>query len=53
MNTVLNSALTLTYSQLSTFAGSDNFWNLFDTTFGIQYNRTVAVTLRTQWQVGE
>jgi len=53
MNTVLNSALTLTYNQLSTFAGSDNFWNLFDTTFGTQYDHTVAVTLRTQWQVGE
>ena len=53
MNTVLNSALTLTYNQLSTFAGLDNFWNLFDTAFGTQYNRSRAVVLRLQWQAGD
>ncbi len=40
MNTLLNSDLTLTYNQLSTFADLDNFWNLFDTAFGTQYNRS-------------
>jgi hypothetical protein len=49
----MNTVLTLTYNQLSTFAGSDNFWNLFDTTFGTQYDHTVAVTLRTQWLSGD
>ncbi|QSV67885.1 MAG: hypothetical protein HEQ12_13815 [Aphanizomenon flos-aquae DEX188] len=53
MNTILNSALTLTYSQLSTFSGLDNFWQVFDTAFGTQYNRSAAEILRTQWQIGE
>jgi|694.fasta_scaffold10675_14 Ca2+-binding RTX toxin-like protein len=53
MNTVLNSALTLTYNQLSTFAGLDNFWNLFDTAFGTQYNRSGAEILRLQWLSGD
>ena len=49
MNTILNSALTLTYSQLSTFSGLDNFWQVFDTAFGTQYNRSAAEILRLQW----
>ncbi|MBS9391304.1 MAG: hypothetical protein HEQ33_21370 [Dolichospermum sp. WA123] len=49
----MNTVLTLTYNQLSTFAGSDNFWNLFDTAFGTQYDHTVAVTIRTQWLSGD
>ncbi|MBO1042876.1 MAG: hypothetical protein ACK4V9_00730 [Aphanizomenon sp.] len=53
MNTILNSALTLTYNQLSTFSGLDNFWQVFDTAFGTQYNRSAAEILRTQWQIGE
>ncbi|MFM6340995.1 MAG: Calx-beta domain-containing protein, partial [Dolichospermum sp.] len=53
MNTVLNSALTLTYNQLSTFADLDNFWNLFDTAFGTQYNRSGAEILRLQWLSGD
>ncbi|MBO1046834.1 MAG: hypothetical protein HEQ10_03345 [Dolichospermum sp. DEX182a] len=43
MNTILNSALTLTYNQLSTFAGLDNFWNLFDTKFGIHLAHNTIV----------
>ncbi|MBD2568896.1 M10 family metallopeptidase C-terminal domain-containing protein [Anabaena lutea] len=53
MNTLLNSALTLTYSQLSAFSGLDNFWQVFDTTFGTAYNRSVAEILRLQWQAGD
>jgi Ca2+-binding RTX toxin-like protein len=53
MNTVLNSALTLTYNQLSTFAGLDNFWQVFDTAFGTQYNRSGAEILRLQWLSGD
>ncbi|MFN5892745.1 MAG: hypothetical protein ACK45Z_08945, partial [Dolichospermum sp.] len=53
MNTLLNSALTLTYNQLSTFADLDNFWNLFDTAFGTQYNRSGAEILRLQWLSGD
>jgi Ca2+-binding RTX toxin-like protein len=52
MNTVLKPLLTLTYNQLSTFAGLDNFWNLFDTTFGTEYNRSAAEILRLQWLSG-
>ncbi|MCS6282959.1 MAG: hypothetical protein HUM72_20535, partial [Dolichospermum sp.] len=53
MNTILNSALTLTYNQLSTFSGLDNFWQVFDTTFGTQYNRSGAEILRLQWLSGD
>ncbi|MFM6001220.1 MAG: hypothetical protein ACKPCI_21165, partial [Dolichospermum sp.] len=53
MNTLLNSALTLTYNQLSTFADLNNFWNLFDTAFGTQYNRSGAEILRLQWLSGD
>ncbi|MEA5579714.1 hypothetical protein VB694_25265, partial [Anabaena sp. UHCC 0451] len=53
MNNVIKPVLTLTYNQLSTFSGFDNFWNLFDKAFGTQYDRTVAVTLRSQWQTGD
>ena len=53
MNILLNSALTLTYNQLSTFANLNNFWNLFDTAFGTQYNRSGAEILRLQWLSGD
>jgi len=53
MNTILNSALTLTYNQLSTFSGLDNFWQVFDTAFGTQYNRRAAEILRLQWLSGD
>ncbi|MDD1448713.1 sodium:calcium exchanger [Dolichospermum sp. ST_sed8] len=53
MNTVLNSALTLTYNQLSTFSGLNNFWQVFDTAFGTQYNRSAAEILRLQWLSGD
>ena len=52
MNTILNSALTLTYNQLSDFSGLDNFWQVFDTAFGTQYNRSGAEILRLQWLSG-
>ncbi|MFN5988727.1 MAG: sodium:calcium exchanger, partial [Dolichospermum sp.] len=38
---------------LSTFADLDNFWNLFDTAFGTQYNRSGAEILRLQWLSGD
>jgi hypothetical protein len=53
MNTILNSALTLTYNQLSAFSGLDNFWQVFDTAFGTQYNRSGAEILRLQWLSGD
>ncbi|MFK0731233.1 MAG: calcium-binding protein, partial [Gloeotrichia echinulata HAB0833] len=53
MSTFLNPILTLIYNQLSDFSGLENFWNLFDTAFGTQYNRTVAATVRSQWQAGD
>ncbi|WP_052150113.1 hypothetical protein [Aphanizomenon flos-aquae] len=52
-NDLLISALALTYNQLSTFSGLDNFWQVFDTAFGTQYNRSLAEILRLQWQSGD
>ncbi|MFN6538729.1 MAG: Calx-beta domain-containing protein [Nostoc sp. EkiNYC01] len=53
MSNLLKPILTLTYNQLGAFSDSENFWNLFDSVFGTQYNRTVAVSVRSQWQVGD
>ncbi|MCC5638376.1 S8 family serine peptidase [Nostoc sp. CHAB 5844] len=53
MNLVLQPVLTLTYNQLSAFSEFENFWNVFDTVFGTQYNRTSATSLRSQWQTGD
>ncbi|MBE9208688.1 M10 family metallopeptidase C-terminal domain-containing protein [Nostoc sp. LEGE 06077] len=53
MNNFLNSSLLLSYTQLSNFSDLKNFWNLFDTVFGTQYNHTVAATLHSQWQSGD
>jgi hypothetical protein len=46
----INSALSLVYDQLSNFASLENFWSLFDTAFGTQYNYLTAFTLKSQWQ---
>ncbi|MBD2597429.1 M10 family metallopeptidase C-terminal domain-containing protein [Nostoc spongiaeforme FACHB-130] len=53
MNNILNSALSLTYTQLSNFSDLKNFWNLFETVFGNQYNYNAANNLRSQWQSGD
>ncbi|MBU7581950.1 MAG: M10 family metallopeptidase C-terminal domain-containing protein [Nostoc sp. TH1S01] len=53
MNNILNSSLSLTYTQLSDFSDLKNFWNLFETAFGTQYDHTVAANLRSQWQAGD
>jgi serralysin len=52
MNIFLKPVLTLTYNQLGAFSDLENFWNLFDTVFGTQCDRTTAVTLHSQWQAG-
>ncbi len=36
--------------QLTSFANLDNFWKLFDITFGKQYNQIAAMQFRSQWQ---
>ncbi|MBD2494355.1 Calx-beta domain-containing protein [Nostoc sp. FACHB-280] len=48
-----NSALVLAQNQLSAFSSLDNFWNLFDSAFGKEYNRTIAEKMRSQWQSGD
>ncbi|MDZ8186618.1 MAG: Calx-beta domain-containing protein [Nostoc sp. ChiSLP02] len=53
MKFILESALALTYNQLGKFSNSENFWNIFATAFGTQYDRTIAQTVRSQSQVGD
>ncbi|MEY3222378.1 MAG: hypothetical protein RLZZ203_1234, partial [Cyanobacteriota bacterium] len=53
MNTILDSALMLTYNQLIAFSGLGNFWQVFNTAFGTQYNRSFAEILHLQWQSGD
>ncbi|MEB3189502.1 MAG: hypothetical protein VKL42_04070 [Snowella sp.] len=45
--------LSLVYSQLSAFAGSDSFWQTFNTVYGTQYNFAIADSIRTQWAKGD
>jgi hypothetical protein len=49
----INCALTLAYNQLSTFAGLDDFWSRFDTAFGTNYDRALALTFQSQWLAGD
>ncbi|MBD2665694.1 calcium-binding protein [Richelia sinica FACHB-800] len=53
MSLLLNSALTLTYNKLTAFSSANNFWQVLNTAFGQQYNRSVAEILRLQWQGGD
>ena len=53
MNFLINSALTLASNQLKYFSRLNNFWQVFDTAFGTQYNRSVAEILRLQWEAGD
>ena len=50
---ILNSVLPITYNQLIDFANKNNFWQVFDTAFGTQYNRSLAEILRLQWEAGD
>ena len=49
----INSALTLAYNQLTAVAGFDDFWGRFDTAFGTNYDRTMALTFQSQWLAGD
>ncbi|AFY42577.1 Calx-beta domain-containing protein [Nostoc sp. PCC 7107] len=53
MSNTLNLTGSLIYNQLSNFSGLKNFWNLFDTVFGTEYDHTVAAKLHSQWQSGD
>ncbi|WP_207765462.1 hypothetical protein [Cuspidothrix issatschenkoi] len=53
MNILLNSILPVTYNQLINFANKNNFWQVFDTAFGTQYNRSLAEIMRLQWEAGD
>jgi hypothetical protein len=53
MNILLNSALPIIYNQLIDFANKNKFWQVFDTAFGTQYNRSLAEILRLQWESGD
>jgi hypothetical protein len=41
------------YDLLTGFAHRDDFWGLFETAFGIQYDRSVAEGFRLQWLAGD
>jgi uncharacterized repeat protein (TIGR01451 family) len=49
----INSTLTLAYNQLTAFAGLDDFWGRFDTAFGTNYDRAMALTFQSQWLAGD
>ena len=43
-------SLASVYDQLTSFANLSNFWSLFNTVFGSNYDYTLAAMLRSQWQ---
>ena len=45
--------LTAVYGQLTAFAGLESFWQRFDEAFGSQYNRVLAESFLSQWQMGD
>jgi uncharacterized repeat protein (TIGR01451 family) len=49
----INSTLTLAYNQLTAFAGLDDFWGRFDTAFGTNHDRAMALTFQSQWLAGD
>ena len=53
MATTLNTAIVSAFDALQGFANQDNFWDLFETAFGQDYDRSRAAGLREQWQAGE
>jgi hypothetical protein len=46
------SGLGSVYDSLTSFANLSNFWSLFETVFGSEYDLSVAQWLRSQWQGG-
>ena len=53
MSLVIDAAVTLISGQLGVFANQDDFWSLFDVAFGKDYNKQVALKLKTQWLKGD
>jgi hypothetical protein len=45
--------LKLAQQQLSAFSESEDFWNQFDAAFGTEYDRSIALKVRSQWQTGD
>jgi Ca2+-binding RTX toxin-like protein len=41
------------YNQLTSFSNLENFWKLFSTIFGAEYDPRTASSLRSQWQKGD
>ncbi|MEG3436087.1 choice-of-anchor L domain-containing protein [Pannus brasiliensis CCIBt3594] len=39
--------------KLGNFADAENFWTLFETIYGTQYNSSIAHSLQSQWQSGD
>ncbi|MBD2626982.1 Calx-beta domain-containing protein [Trichormus variabilis] len=53
MNNIIKPLLDLTHDQLSKFANLEDSWQQFGSIFGTQYDRTVAVDLRSQSQASD
>jgi Ca2+-binding RTX toxin-like protein len=49
---LLPDILNQVYQQLSLFANQDNFWQVFNTSFGSTYNIAASEILREQWKTG-
>jgi Ca2+-binding RTX toxin-like protein len=51
--TFLTDILNQTYQQLSLLAESEQFWQVFNSSFGTTYNITASEILRQNWQAGD
>jgi hypothetical protein len=53
MASISNFNLSSIYELLTGLAYQDNFWSLFETAFGTQYDAIAAERFRSQWQEGD
>ena len=50
---ISSSSLASVYAQLTSFAKLENFWSLFNTAFGSNYDFATAARFKSQWQSGD
>ena len=53
MNNSSSPSLSSVYAQLTSFANLENFWSLFNTAFGSNYDFATAAMFKSQWQSGD
>jgi len=50
---ILTDSLLLAQQQLQGFVQSENFWTVFESVFGTEYDRTQATAIQQAWQASD